>query len=38
MTSVSMFGSLLTIRVRNGTSVEKVELIPSMVLLTGSSP
>ena len=35
---VSMVGSLLTSRVKKGTSVEKLVLNPIMVLFTGSVP
>ena len=35
-TSVSIFGSLLTKRVKNGSSVEKFPFIPKMVLLMDS--
>ena len=37
-TSVSIFGSLFTNRVRKGTSVEKLPLRPKIVLFTGSTP
>src|SRR6476620_9838059 len=37
-TSVSMFGSLLTHRVKNGSSVEKLVLIPKIELFTDSCP
>ena len=37
-TSVSKLGSLLTIRVKKGTSVEKFEFNPKIVLLTDSCP
>ena len=37
-TSVSMLGNLFTIRVKNGTSLEKFPLKPKIVLLIGSVP
>ncbi len=37
-TSVSIFGNLFTILVKKGTSVEKFEFKPKIVLFTGSIP
>ena len=37
-TSVSIFGNLFTNRVKKGTSVEKLELNPKIVLFTDSWP